>query len=207
MVKPQCSKQLTDILNIRDDFASHLNEYMTFHSNPTFMKDLAEPRKKFIAACKEEGSLTSEQEEFYKLQFSLITAKMLTSADIGDITEDIMEVKDKLLALATESFAECECGEFTVKTGDSGPWALPIVTYQGKQYYVDRRVNEMRNVDIPWDTVSPIPEQELSGTGDPHNPVFKCNLCLHEWNPYTDAPCIHYTNEEAIARMGEPKKK
>ena len=85
------------------------------------------------------------------------------------LTREMGEIEKKLRILDGEvrkgfnDLIECQCGEFLVKTGVPGPKALPIATYKGKKYYVDRRLNELRNVETPWDVVRPIPEQELTG--------------------------------------------
>lgn len=59
----------------------------------------------------------------------------------------------------------------------TGPTALPIVRYQDKQYFVDLRLREFRDVSQPWQIVrfdEPLGQTMCGMVG-----VQTCKLCLH----------------------------
>jgi hypothetical protein len=76
---------------------------------------------------------------------------------------------------------------------------LPIVDYGGKQYFVDSRLNEMRNVEVPWDTIRPIPAEFVPGMYKRYCPGCGSEL-VNDLCPIHDRsnPGHHVLEESAV---------
>lgn len=117
----------------------------------------------WLDQAKKEGFISkAEEEELRKAGLNDLIKGSAT--DVTKLTTgQVSTIENRITKMALEKLVECECGDFLAKTPPFGPKTLPIATYKGKKYYVDRRLNELRNVETPWDVVRPIPEQELKG--------------------------------------------
>ena len=116
MVKPECRNQFEKILGIRDDFESLITDIQNFRgTSPEMVTKLAEIRKNYISDLRLENDLTTDEELKFRGWMTEMINAMKKGKEISDIIGIGHASKYKVLKVALDKFAECECGEFLVK--------------------------------------------------------------------------------------------